>query len=355
VTKIRWQSRAFEAYTPPDYWDLESPVALAGREVQQRLRQRFTKRCYFAQCGPWFSFSERVDSSGVSGVIGQGLNALQGASMKTAVGVFSNLDRAEQAIRALLKNRVPAERITFLTRSEPEANSIGQRLYSESGLRDVGASARFSVISVSGIGPVLVQGPDVSDIFDQPQRDYSSTYRAPASNEPWRRTPVSHGSDDDAAFFRRMLSEGCSVIVVRTDSNQIAVAACEVLDKLSLGIGKTPAGKGHVSVRKVPGAAIATFSGKLALDDGCLLLRETVRALLDGGQRRILLDLERLDFLDSAGLGELVRTHVAVRSRGAQLTLINPSSNVRQLLRITKVDQTFDIAPDELTALNKAR
>jgi anti-sigma B factor antagonist len=275
--------------------------------------------------------------------------------MKTAVGVFSNLDRAEQAIRTLLKNRVPPERITFLTRSEPEASRMGKHLESETALRDAGSPARFSVISVSGIGPVLVQGPDVSDIFDQPTRDHGPTYRAPAANDPWRQTPVPHGSDDDAAFFRRMLNEGCSVIVVRTDSNQIAMAACEVLDKLSLGIGKTPAGKGHVSVRQVPGAAIATVSGKLALDDGCLLLRETVRAFLDAGQLRILLNLERLDFLDSAGLGELVRTHVAVRSRGGQLTLVNPAHHVRQLLHVTRVDRVFDIAPDELTALQKTR
>jgi anti-sigma B factor antagonist len=273
--------------------------------------------------------------------------------MRTAVGVFSNLDRAEQAVRALLKNRVPPERITFLTRSEPEANSIGNHLYSQSGLRDAGTPARFSVISVSGIGPVLVQGPDVSDIFDQPSREHSLSSRAPAPSDPWRQTPVPHGSDDDAAFFRRMLNEGCSVIVVRTDSSQIAMAAVEVLDKLSLGITKTAAGKGHVSVRQVPGAAIATFSGKLALDDGCLLLRETIRAFLDAGQLRILLNLERLEFLDSAGLGELVRTHVAVRSRGGQLALVNPSPNVRHLLNVTKVDRVFEIAPDELTALNR--
>lgn len=273
--------------------------------------------------------------------------------MKTAVGVFSNLDRAEQAIRALLKNRVPPERITFLTRSEPEANSIRSHLQDESMLQvKTGTPARFSVLSVSGVGPVLVQGPDVSDIFDQPARSNLAS-SAPASNDPWRQTPIPHGSDDDAAFFRRMLNDGCSVIVVRTDSNQIAMAAVEVLDKLSLGIAKTSAGKGRVSVRQIPGAAIATFSGKLALDDGCLLLRETIRAFLDAGQTRVLLNLEKLDFLDSAGLGELVRAHVAVRSRGGHLTLVNPSKNVYQLLHVTKVDRVFDIAPDELTAMRK--
>ena len=273
--------------------------------------------------------------------------------MKTAVGVFSNLDRAEQAIRALLNNRVPPERITFLTRSEPEANSIRSHLEDESMLQlKTGTPARFSVLSVSGVGPVLVQGPDVSDIFDQPARSGLAS-SVPAANDPWRQTPIPHGSDDDAAFFRRMLNEGCSVIVVRTDSNQIAMAAVEVLDKLSLGIAKTSAGRGHVSVRQIPGAAIATFSGKLALDDGCRLLRETIRAFLDAGQTRVLLNLEKLDFLDSAGLGELVRAHVAVRSHGGQLTLVNPSKNVHQLLQVTKVDRVFDIAPDELTAMRK--
>ena len=143
--------------------------------------------------------------------------------------------------------------------------------------------------------------------------------------------------------------------MVRSDSLRVATAACEVLDRLSLGVGKSPSLKRQVNIRQVPGAAIAAFSGKLALDDGCKLLRETVRALLDGGQLRILLHLERLSYLDSAGLGELVRTHVAVRNRGGQLTLINPSPSVRNLLRLTRMDQVYDFAPDELTALNRSK
>jgi anti-sigma B factor antagonist len=274
--------------------------------------------------------------------------------MKTAVGVFSNLDRAEQAIRMLLKSRVPPERISFLTRSEPEANRVGKHLQSESVLPlNTGTPAHFSVLSVSGIGPVLLQGPDVADIFD-PSVRANLAASVPAANDPWQ-TAGSTGNEDDAAFFRRMLNEGCSVIVVRSDSNQVAMAACEVLDKLSLGIEKHASGKSGVTVRQIPGAAIATFFGKLALDEGCKLLRETVHALLDAGQSRIWLNLERLDYLDSAGLGELVRTHVAVRGRGGQLTLVNPSPNVRRLLHLTKVDQVFDIAPDELTALQRSR
>jgi len=135
----------------------------------------------------------------------------------------------------------------------------------------------------------------------------------------------------------------------------VAMAAVEVLDELSLGIRKHAPGTSDVTVRQLPHAVVATFTGKIALDDGCRLLRETVRALLDGGQRRILLNLEQVNFLDSAGLGELVRTHVATRGRGGHLTLVNPSPNVRHLLHLTKVDQVFDIAPDELSAIEKSR
>lgn len=273
--------------------------------------------------------------------------------MKTAVGVFSDRNRADAAIRELLRHRVPPERITFLTRSEPEANSVGRHLQEGKGaLYSPQTPARLSVVSISGIGTVLMQGPDVRDLLN-PRAMVNDSTSAHSTNDPWRKPAAALAEEDDCVFFRRVLNDGCSVIIVRSDSNQIASAACEVLDKLSLGIRKTPAVKTGVTVRQAPGAVIATFSGKLALDDGCRLLRETIRALLDGRPPRILLNLEHLDFLDSAGLGELVRSHVAVGSRGSQLTLVNPAPAVRQLLRITKVDQVLDIAPDELTALNR--
>lgn len=273
--------------------------------------------------------------------------------MRTAIGVFADLNRAEEAIRKLLANHVPSERITFLTRSEPEAHSVGKHL---GNLAEASAvPARFSVLSIPGIGHVFVQGPEGNVLADAAASDASTAAVRLPANDAWRNASSPAGAEDDAAFFRRVLLDGCSVIMVRSDSNAVATAACEVLDRLSLGIRRTAAGKSGVTVRQIPGAAVATFSGKLALDEGCRLLRETIRALLDAGQIRILLNLERLEFLDSAGLGELVRTHVAVRARGGQLTLIHPAPNVSQLLRVTKVDQVFDIAHDELSALSRDR
>ena len=276
--------------------------------------------------------------------------------MKTAIGVFTDRSRAEEAIRKLLASHVPSERITFLTRSEPEAHSFGKHLAGVDNSDQMPAlPVRFSVLSIPGIGHVFVQGPEVKGLVEAKASEGGSTSAHQVANDPWRNPSSPVGAEDDVAFFRRVLLDGCSVIMVRSDSNSVATAACEVLDRLSLGIRKTAAGKSGVTLRQIPGAAVATFSGKLALDEGCRLLRETVRALLDAGQIRILLNLERLEFLDSAGLGELVRTHVAVRGRGGQLTLIHPGPNVWQLLRVTKVDQVFDIAHDELSALSRDR
>ena len=85
------------------------------------------------------------------------------------------------------------------------------------------------------------------------------------------------------------------------------------------------------------------------------MLRETVRNFLEHGHNRILLNLEGVDFIDSAGLGELVRSHASIRSRGGQLKLVNPSASVHHLLRITKLDRVFDIVPDEASALSSLR
>jgi anti-sigma B factor antagonist len=81
--------------------------------------------------------------------------------------------------------------------------------------------------------------------------------------------------------------------------------------------------------------------------DGTALLRDTIQDLLEHGNNRILLNRAGVDFVDSAGLGELVRTHASMRSQGGQLKLVNPSRNVNDLLPITKLDRAFDIEQDE--------
>jgi anti-sigma B factor antagonist len=92
--------------------------------------------------------------------------------------------------------------------------------------------------------------------------------------------------------------------------------------------------------------------GKIALGEGSGQLRETIRELMDKGKKHIVLNLAGVDFIDSSGLGELVRTHASVRSHGGQLKLANPSKHVHDLLKMTKIDRVLDIEQDEASALN---
>src|SRR5437899_2346435 len=163
------------------------------------------------------------------------------------------------------------------------------------------------------------------------------------------------GSSEDSEFFRRVLLEGHSVIVVRTESSQIASSACKVLDELGLSMNRRVTAKNTVTSWQVNGAVVADIVGKIAHAEGTGMLRDTVRNFLEHGHNRILLNLQGVDFIDSAGLGELVRTHASVRSRGGHLKLVNPSASVHHLLRITKLDRVFDIMPDEASALSSLR
>jgi anti-sigma B factor antagonist len=127
------------------------------------------------------------------------------------------------------------------------------------------------------------------------------------------------------------------------------------LDRLGLGTKKSAAPASLVSTREMDGPVIADFVGKIALAEGTILLRDTIHDFLRQGNNRIILNLADVDFIDSAGLGELVRTLASVRSHCGQLKLVNPSENVHKLLRITKLHHVFDIENDEASALMSLR
>jgi anti-sigma B factor antagonist len=99
------------------------------------------------------------------------------------------------------------------------------------------------------------------------------------------------------------------------------------------------------------GPVIADFVGKIALAEGTMLLRNTIHDFLRQANNRIILNLADVDFIDSAGLGELVRTLASVRSHSGQLKLVKPSENVHKLLRITKLDHVFDVENDDASAV----
>ena len=80
-------------------------------------------------------------------------------------------------------------------------------------------------------------------------------------------------------------------------------------------------------------------------------MRDLVRKLIKDGNKKILLNLRGVDYIDSSGLGELVNAFTIMRSQGGELKLLNLTKRVRALLQITKLLTVFDITDDEAISL----
>ena len=104
--------------------------------------------------------------------------------------------------------------------------------------------------------------------------------------------------------------------------------------------------------REVGGVTIVDLSGKITLGEGGITLREEVRKLLGEGQKKIVLNLAEVNYIDSSGLGELVSAYTAVMNAGGELKLLNLTSKVRDLLVITKLVTVFDVKDDEAAAVS---
>ena len=105
------------------------------------------------------------------------------------------------------------------------------------------------------------------------------------------------------------------------------------------------------STRQVDGVTIVDLSGRITLGEGSVLLRDVVRDLVTKGQRKILLNLGDVTYIDSSGIGELVSAFTTVRNQGGELKLLNLTKKVHDLLQITKLYTVFDVKDDEATAV----
>ena len=105
------------------------------------------------------------------------------------------------------------------------------------------------------------------------------------------------------------------------------------------------------NTRQVNGVSIVDLSGRITLGEGSVLLRDTVRDLIAKGQKKILLNLGDVTYIDSSGIGELVSAFTTVRNHGGELKLLNLTKKVHDLLQITKLYTVFDVKDDEAAAV----
>ena len=109
------------------------------------------------------------------------------------------------------------------------------------------------------------------------------------------------------------------------------------------------------STRQSDDITIVDLRGRITLGEGSVTVRDTVHDLLSKGQKRILLNLGGVNYIDSSGIGELVSAFTAAKKQGGELKLLNLTKKIHDLLQITKLITVFDVKDDEILAVESFR
>ena len=108
----------------------------------------------------------------------------------------------------------------------------------------------------------------------------------------------------------------------------------------------------NISERQNGDVTILDMDGKITIGEGSVALRTAIRRLLEEQKKRILLNLARVSYIDSSGIGELVSSYTAINKDGGELKLLNLTQKLQDLLTITKLLTVFDVYESEAEALS---
>ena len=106
-----------------------------------------------------------------------------------------------------------------------------------------------------------------------------------------------------------------------------------------------------LTTRQVGDVTVIDVAGRITLGEGSSVLRDALRDLVSKNQKKILLNLGEVSYIDSSGIGELVSGFTTVTNGGGALKLLNLNKRVKDLLQITKLYTVFDVHEDEASAI----
>ena len=106
-----------------------------------------------------------------------------------------------------------------------------------------------------------------------------------------------------------------------------------------------------LNTRKVGDVTVVDVSGRITLGEGSSALRDSLRDLVASGNKKILLNLGEVSYIDSSGIGELVSGFTSVSNAGGSLKLLGLTKRVKDLLQITKLYTVFDVHEEEAHAI----
>ena len=105
------------------------------------------------------------------------------------------------------------------------------------------------------------------------------------------------------------------------------------------------------NTRRIEGVNIVDLSGRITIGEGTIVLKDAVRNLLQRNEKKILLNLADVSYIDSSGIGELVSSFTTVGNQGGKLKLLSLTKKVHDLLSITKLLTVFEVFEDEAKAI----
>jgi anti-sigma B factor antagonist len=107
----------------------------------------------------------------------------------------------------------------------------------------------------------------------------------------------------------------------------------------------------QIDERTIGDVLILDIKGRITLGEGDELLKDKVNSLLKQGHKKIVLNLAEVPYIDSAGLGEIVRTYTTVSRQGGSLKLLSLTKRITDLLAITKLLTVFETFESENDAV----
>jgi anti-sigma B factor antagonist len=107
----------------------------------------------------------------------------------------------------------------------------------------------------------------------------------------------------------------------------------------------------QIDERAVGEVILLDLKGRMTMGEGDELLKDKVNSLILQGRKKIVFNLEGVPYIDSSGLGEIVRTYTTVSRQGGSLKLVNLTKRITDLLAITKLLTVFDTYDSEADAV----
>ena len=114
----------------------------------------------------------------------------------------------------------------------------------------------------------------------------------------------------------------------------------------------------QIEERRVGDVVVLDVKGRVTLGEGDEILKDKVNSLLNQGSKKLILNLAQVPYIDSAGLGEIVRTYTTVSRQGGSLKLLGLTKRITDLLSITKlltVFETYEAESDAVRSFSAAK